>query len=101
MKNTTFQFSKPQLDRLREHVLGDLESMTELPAYDKREKCYRDEYTEARQLAEYLGADLGNLPKRLTATAKQAAERRAADKAHMADLIRAHEKGLPFPRRTR
>ena len=69
MKNTTFQFSEPQLDKLREYVLGDLESLTELPAYDKIEKCFQDEYAEARQLAERLCAKVGKLPVTSTNTA--------------------------------
>lgn len=71
MKNMTFQFSKPQLDRLREYVLDDLRSLTELSAEDKNESLYQNDYAEARQLAEYLGASLGKLPNQLKATAKQ------------------------------
>jgi hypothetical protein len=31
-------------------IKGDLESLTDIPAYDRLEKCYQDEYSEARQL---------------------------------------------------
>ena len=89
MTNTTFQFSKPQLNRLREYVLDDLVSLTELPAYEKLEKSYQDEYLEVHQLAEFLGAITAELPKRLRATKKQAAERLARDQARLEKILAA------------
>ena len=86
----SFQITKPQLDTLRELVLGGLQALNEIPSWEKAD--YNEEYVELRQLAERLGAKLGRLPKQLRASAKRAAEDLAADKAHTADLKRAFEK---------
>ena len=89
--------TKTDLAILRELVLGELSSLTELPAYDKLESCYHEEYSELRQLAERLGAKIGKFQKQLKASAKQAAEAQAADKAYAEEMIRAYEHGLPWP----
>jgi hypothetical protein len=73
---------------LRELVLGDLVALNELPAYEKREAYYQERYARQRRLAEIMQANLGQLPRELEATAKQAAESLAAEKAHRADLKR-------------
>jgi len=86
------QLSSNQTKYLRTLVQGDLESLTELRDYEKLEKCYQCEYAAAREVAELLGAKLGNLPEKLTATAAQAAEALAEDKAEIAELERT---GLP------
>jgi hypothetical protein len=84
----SIELSPRKTKLLRELVHGSMESLTQLPAYDKLESCYQEEYAELRQLAEQLGAKVGRLPKQLKATAKEAAEARAAHEAHMEDLRR-------------
>jgi hypothetical protein len=77
---------------LRTLVQGELESLTELPAYCRLEKCYQSEFANARQLAERLGAGVSRFPKQLKASAKEAADARAKDEAYKAELLRT---GLP------
>jgi septal ring factor EnvC (AmiA/AmiB activator) len=91
-------FTKTELATLRELVLGDLCALAELPAYDKLESFYQEEYADLRQLAERLGAKLGKFPRQLKASAKQAAEARAADKAHKDDLTRGPSKPTRTPK---
>jgi hypothetical protein len=85
---TNQDLTKTDLAILRTLVKGDLQSMLELPAYDRRESCYQEEYLQILGCAERLGVKLGKLPKQLKASAKQAAEARAKDEAYRADLKR-------------
>jgi hypothetical protein len=55
---------------LRELVVGDLNSLLELPASEKLGRYFQKEYAELYALAKDLGAKLGKFPKQLRATAE-------------------------------